>query len=90
MGCRFVKMHHKVDDVLLTKLTCDEVVDILCPLLNLRHSLDMLIATFRFKVHLLIAKCKFCHAVMGTAEDELDGSAYIRVLTPDIGVFDAT
>ena len=90
MGCCLIQMHHKADDVLLTKLTGDKVIDVLCPLLNLRHPLDVLIAAFRFKIDLLIAKCKFRHAVMGTAEDELHGSTDVRVHTSDIRVFDAT
>ena len=90
VGCCLIQMHHKADDVLLTKLTGYKVIDVLCPLLNLWHPLDILIATFGFKIHLLIAKCQLSHAVMGTAEDELHGSTDVRVHTSDIRVFDAT
>ena len=90
MGSSLIEMHHEADDVLLTELTRDKVVDVLCPLFNLRIPLDVLIATFRLKIDLLIAKCQFRHAVMGTTEDELDCRADVRVLTPLVRILDAT
>ena len=90
MGCGFIKMHHKVDDVLLTKLSCYKVVDVLCPFLDLRHTQDMVIATFSFKIYLLIAKGEFCHSVMRTTEHELHRCTDIRITAPDIRVSDAT
>ena len=90
MGSGLIEMHYEANDILLAELTCDKVVDILSPLLYLRLSLDILVATFRLEVHLLIAKCQLRHAVMGAAEDKLHGSTDIGVLTPDVRVFDAT
>ena len=50
------------DDVFLSIFICHKVVDVLCPLFYFGLSLDMLVATFAFKIYLLIAKGKLSHA----------------------------
>ena len=50
------------DDVFLSIFICHKAVDVLCPLFYFGLSLDMLVATFAFKIYLLIAKGKLSHA----------------------------
>ena len=50
------------DDVFLSIFICHKAVDVLCPLFYFGHSPDVIITTFTFKIHLLIAKGKFSHA----------------------------
>ena len=51
------------DDVFLSIFICHKAVDVLCPLFYFGHSPDMLVATFTFKIYLLIAKGKLSHAL---------------------------
>ena len=77
-------------DILFTISSGEEIIHILCPVLNILCSLDMRIVSSLRQINRLTAECNFMHPFTGTAKNEVYHRTVLWFIEPHIRVNDAT
>ena len=85
-------MYIEGNDVLLTILSCDKIINVRRPLLNLRHTLDgiILLVVAGLEDNLLVTEGKLTHLPLRTAENEVRHRSETWLSQSLIFVLDAT
>ena len=87
-----VQVHIKGNNVLLTRLASDEILNVRSPLFYLRHTLDciILLVVTRLEDHLLLTEGKLTHLPLRATEDEVSHRTEAWLCQPIVLVLDAT